>query len=103
MTPEEQEIVEEMRASLIASGYIEIEQHKRLKPGVRIRHRGHQWPEAYENGSGVVVTLMEKPDSRWSQSWGMPDVELIALMDNATFGSRLSQLAQYHVEVVDPS
>lgn len=83
------------------SGYRDIEAHGSLCVGARIRHSGHRWPEAYERGTGVVLAITEKPDSAWSRSWGKPDVELIAVWDTPTFGIRVSQLAQYHVAVIE--
>lgn len=90
-----------MLAELHEHGYQDVAEHGRIRPGVRIRHTGHRWPEAYDEGSGVVLAVTEKPDSSWSQSWGRPDVELIALWDRDQGFSRLSQLAQYHVEVIE--
>lgn len=100
LTAEEQAKAAAMVAELHDYGYRDVEQHGRLKPGVRIRHIGHKWPEAYDFGTGIVVAITEKPDSAWSRSWGKADVELIALWDRPGFGSRLSQVAQYHVEVI---
>jgi len=95
--------VERMLAELHACGYQDIAEFGRLKPGTRIRHKGHQWFEAITEGTGVVVAITEKPDSSWSLSWGAADIELIALWDRPSFGSRLSQLAQYHVCVTKDS
>lgn len=96
LTPAEQSTAAEMLADLHESGYVNVESHGALKPGVRIRHRGHQWPSAYANGTGNVMVITRS--QRTIQ--GMPDVELIAVWDEEQFGSRLSQLAQYHVDVV---
>lgn len=100
MTPDEQAEAADMLAGLHHRGYRDIEQHGQIRVGARIRHVGHQWPDAYIDGSGVVVALTEKPNSGWSLSWGKPDVELIALWDKPSIGGRLSGLAQYHVEVI---
>lgn len=88
-------------ADLHAAGYRDIAEHKQLKVGARIRHRGHQWSQAFREGTGFVAAVTEKPDSAWSRSYRMPDVELIAVWDKAMFGSRLSQVAQYHVDVIE--
>lgn len=96
LTPAEQSTAAEMLAALHEHGYRDVEAHNDLKPGVRIRHRGHQWPGAYANGTGNVVAITRSP--RTIQ--GMPDVEMIVVWDEEHFGSRLSQLAQYHVDVV---
>jgi len=100
LSPEETAKADAMLAELHGCGYIDVDRHNKLAPGVRIRHVGHQWPGAMLEGSGVVLAIAEKPDSSWSRSWGMPDVELIAVWDRASFGSRVSQVAQYHVEAV---
>lgn len=96
LTEVEQSEATAMLAVLHESGYRDVEAHGALKPGVRIRHRGHQWPGAYTDGTGNVLAITRSP--RTVQ--GMPDVELIAVWDEERFGSRLSQLAQYHVDVV---
>lgn len=103
MTPEERTEYEEMLLKLHAAGYRDVEEHGQLKVGARVRHSGHRWPEAYTQGTGVVLALTEKNPSAWSQSWGRPDIELIALWDRVYLFSRLSGLAQYHVEVIDPA
>jgi hypothetical protein len=100
LTADEQAQADRMLTDLNRSGYRTVDQHGRIRPGARIRHRGHQWPEALRNGSGVVLAITEKRPSGWSDSWGMPDVELIAVWDKPSLDSRLSQLAQYHVEAV---
>lgn len=100
MTPAEHAEVERMLAELRECGYRDVAEHGQLRPGVRIRHRGHQWPEALSKGTGVVVAITEKPDSSWSRAYGAADVELITLSDRERYGSRLSQLAQYHVATI---
>jgi hypothetical protein len=101
MTPEEQKRAEEMLAELHERGYRDVEQHGKLRAGVRVRHVGHRWPEAYENGTGGVVAITEKPNSAWSLTYGKPDIEMVVLLDAPSLsGSRLSGLAQYHVEVI---
>lgn len=101
MTADETAEAQAMLAQLRANGYRDIGNHGPLSPGARIRHRAEQYPEAYRDGTGVVLHLTEKPESSWSQSYGAPDIELTMLRDKAQFGSRLSQLAHYHVETVE--
>lgn len=101
LTPDEQAEAMKMLDGLIRSGYRTVDEHKGLRPGTRVRHRSHQYPEAYANGTGVVWTVVEKNPSSWSESWGAPDVELVVVCDRESFGGRLSQVAQYHVEVVE--
>ena len=103
LTPDETEELGALLASLHAYGYVDIAERGQLRPGGRIRHSGHRWPEAYTEGTGVVLALTEKPDSGWSQTYGMPDIEMVVLWDKPwpfDTSSRLSQLAQYHVGVV---
>jgi hypothetical protein len=100
LAPDEEPVFAELLAGLHDSGYRDVVQHGELRPGARIRHVGHQWPAAYTDGTGVVLAIVEKPASSWSQTYGAPDIELIALWDEPQLGTRLSQLAQYHVDVV---
>ncbi|MCX5066746.1 hypothetical protein OOJ91_12905 [Micromonospora lupini] len=100
LSPEEAARLATMRADLHGCGYVDTDEHGRLRPGVRVYHRGHQWPGA-SDGTGTALVLTEKPDSGWSRSWGAADIELIVLWDKAQFGSRLSQVAQYHVYAVE--
>lgn len=108
MTDEERAEVAHMLAKLHGDGYVDLEVYVdveaclALRVGSRVRHRNQRSPQAYEHGTGVVLAITHKPDSAWSQSWRMPDVELIVLRDRAQFGSRLSQLAHYHVAVPEP-
>lgn len=98
LTTAEQSELDQLLACLRDAGYVDIENHNDLRVGARIRHVGHQWPQAYEHGTGVILALTERPNSPWSRSWHARDIELIALWDQPRpFGSRLSQLAQYHV------
>lgn len=95
-----------MLSELHERGYRDIIEHEsfRVRVGARIRHRGHQWPEAYREGTGFIVALTEKPDSPWSRTYRMPDIELVALWDKPRpfeDSSRLAGLAQYHVEVIE--
>lgn len=103
LTPAERAEVETKMAALRERGYVDREAFNELKPGTRIRHRGHQWPDAYREGTGNVVAITEKPESAWSQSWGAPDVEMVVAYDEPTLPgmSRLVTLAQYHVSAVD--
>lgn len=100
LTPRESAEVAALLAELRECGYRDVDHHGALRAGVRIRHYGHQWPGAYDDGTGVVVAVTEKPDSAWSRTWGKPDVELIAAWDRPGVTGRVSQLAQYHVEVI---
>lgn len=100
LTTDEQAKFAEMLTALHERGYGDVPKHGELHPGARIRHRGHRWPGAYTNGTGVVLAITEKPDSAWSVSWRMPDVELVALWDRDHGAGRLSMLAQYHVDAV---
>jgi hypothetical protein len=103
MTSDETAELARLLAELHASGYQDVHHHLELRAGARIRHGGHQWPEAYTNGTGTVLAVTRRPDSTWSRQYGLPDVELVALWDQPRpfdDSSRLSQLAQYHVEAI---
>ena len=103
LTEEEQDRLLEIRQELRERGYQDITEHGDLRVGARIRHRGQQFTEAFRHGTGYVVALMEKPDSAWSRTYRMPDIELVVVFDKPALlsSSRLSQLAQYHVSVVE--
>lgn len=90
-----------LRGELAASGYRDAE-HKLLRPGRRVRRRAEQFPEAFDNGTGVILAVMEHVDSSWSRSYRARDIELIVLKDKPLIEgmSRVSQLANYHVEAV---
>jgi len=101
LTEVEQTTAAEVLAALHERGYRDVEAHGALAPGVRIRHRGHQWPGAYTDGTGVVLHVTEKSPSAWSQSWHAADVEMVVLWDEPNLAdTRLSGVAQYHVQVV---
>ncbi|MFI5891959.1 hypothetical protein ACIA5D_17800 [Actinoplanes sp. NPDC051513] len=95
--------VESMLGGLHARGYVDRKRFNEYTLSVRIRHRGQQYPQAYTKGTGVIVAITERPDSSWSQSHGGPDIEMVIAYDEPRFGgtSRISVLADYHVEVVE--
>jgi hypothetical protein len=104
MTADETAEYGQTLAGLHGKGYRTVEEHDGLKAGTRIRRRGDQYPEAYRDGTGVVLVVTERSDSGWSQSYGTADVEMVVLYDQPRLvDSRLSQLAQYHVEAVEAS
>lgn len=103
LTTEEWKRAAAMVAELHKHGYADRKLVGELAAGARIRHRAHRWPEAYRDGTGVIVAVTERDPSPWSLSWGMRDIEMVVAFDKPTFvdWSRLSQLAQYHVDLVD--
>ncbi len=102
LTPAEEAEAAGIVAALQLRGYAPRERFNELAPGVRVRHHGHQWSSAYTEGTGVVVAITERDPSSWSQSWGAPDIEMVVAFDEPTLPemSRLTTLAQYHVQVV---
>jgi hypothetical protein len=84
---------------LLADGYVDVDEHHGLRVGVRVRHRGHQYPEAYAKGTGTVLAVMLKHLSSWSENHGRTDVELLVLRDDGS----ISGVADYHVERVEAS
>lgn len=86
----------EHRAALEKHGYIEIPEHKGIKPGARIRNRRQQYVKAIWHGTSTVVAVYEKPDSPWSRTYGMPDIEIIHQPDDAPDGECPITWAQYH-------
>jgi hypothetical protein len=93
---------ERMHAELAERAYRDIPEHRGIKVGARVRHRGHRWLEAYLQGTATVLAVMQKGPSPWSVSWGRPDVEVLALPDNPMFPTApVHGWADYHCEVVD--
>lgn len=96
LTPTEKARAAELHRELLAAGYQDAA-HKLLQPGARVRHRGHQYPEAFRAGTGTVIYVTENPDSAWSRTYSAPDIELIVLWDTTR---SLSQVANYHVDLI---
>lgn len=103
----EQAEVDRVVAELHERGYVDLDEYVYprgavLRVGTRVRHSGERYPEALEHGTGNVVALLHRPDSAWSRSWRMPDIELVVLSDRPRLGDhRLYQVAQYHVAVIE--
>lgn len=77
--------------ALIKRGYDPMRSAAGLEPGMRIRHAGHQWPEAIRSGTGRIHGLAKR---------GLNDIELVAVWDKPCFGSTVSTLADYHVRTI---
>lgn len=101
---DETEAYMRMHADLVNDGYRDVV-HGKLRIGQRVRHRGEQFFEALDKGTGVIVAVTEHRGSSWGHSYRRPDIEVIVLRDKPLFegGSRLSQLADYHIAVVGES
>jgi hypothetical protein len=85
---------EENKVSLESYGY-EVIDHDKFKPGMRVCGRGQQWSEAQENGTGVVVYVMENKNSSWTRDYAARDIEVIVLDDKG----ELHQWANYGTHV----
>lgn len=61
-----------------------------IEPGDRMRHSGHQWPEAFQNGTGEVLAIMRRHDD---------EIEVVVQYDDGDFISagRVVALADYRV------
>lgn len=105
LTDDERAEADTMVADLRGRGYRRRKRFNELAPGVRVRHCGHQWPEAYADGTAVVVAITERDPSAWAREWRMPDIEMVVAYDRPILEgrSRLVMLAQYHVQVVNPA
>lgn len=102
LTPDDRARYELMRKGLAARGFEDVAEAGGLRVGTRIRHQGHQWPGAGVKGTGVVAALTQYPhETAWSRRAGRLEVELIAVWDRTSFGTRLSQLGDYHVQIAD--
>ena len=91
LTDDEYAEVERMLADNRGYGWLPVESAKAYKPGVRIRHVGQQYWQAYENGTGVIVAVLKRND----------EIELLVAYDEPRFpgGSRITQLGSYHVDL----
>ncbi len=102
VTAEEAAEFKQKLADLHAHGYVDIEEHRALRVGARIRHTGHQWFEAITEGTGYILALTQNANSSWSREYRRPDIELIALFDESLGRHcRLSEIANYHAIVVE--
>lgn len=93
MTPKE------LRSSLLDRGYVEIPEHKGLRPGVRVSHTGERYSSAIHNGTATVEQVFKSP--RLIQ--GREDIEIIVKRDKPTWGSTHGQWADYHAVITNPS
>lgn len=91
--------IEERLADLKQHGYVEIEEFRGLRAGVRVRGRGEQYAEAYRDGTGKVLHVLQRDPSPWARSYNHPDVELVVESDDPQRGPRY--VADYHVEIVE--
>jgi hypothetical protein len=91
---------------LFKRGYRDITDAPRgIRAGVRVRHRGEQYLDAMQNGTGVIVAVMEKDPSPWVKSgWGPRDIELIVRTDEDRHGTGrlIGRWADYHTVVIQP-
>lgn len=102
MTDSYPKTVEEALADYLKRGYVEVEEHKGIKPGARVRNSGEQYPKAYRDGTAVVRHVLLKDPSSWSNTWGRPDVEVIVERDKPRIGtSTLGMWSDYGTCLVE--
>jgi hypothetical protein len=89
---------EDYLADMRERGYVEIRVFGDLRAGVRVRHRGEQYLEAYRDGTGNVLHVLQRDPSPWARSYGHADVELVVKHDDPTRSPMY--VADYHVEIV---
>ena len=93
MSTETKSDVEEALAPMLADGFDHYE-HEHIKPGVRVRNRGEQYPEARQWGTAEVVAVLRKPGA-WEKKWGRLNIEVLVRRDRADFGPELTWWADY--------
>lgn len=76
---------DELRADLLARGYVEISEFNGLKPGARVRNAGEQYPEAYRDGTANVLAVFQRDPSSWAVTYRRPDIEVIVRRDKSLF------------------
>ena len=93
LTIDEQAEAESLLADLRSRGYTEQTRHGDLAPGVRVRHVGQQYPAAYRDGTGNVLAVLQRHEQ---------DIEVLVAYDEPRLPglSRLTVLANYHLEVI---
>ena len=91
LTDDERAEVEQMLTDNRSYGWLPVDRAKSYEPGVRIRHVGQRYWQAYENGTGVIVAVLKRSDA----------IELLVAYDEPRFagGSRITQLGSYHVDL----
>lgn len=95
----------EQRTRLEERGYVEVPEARvvdgTVVVGDRVRNRGEQYVKAYWHGTARVVAIYEKPDSSWSRTYNMPDVEVITQRDRDPEGTCPMPWANYGTVVRD--
>ena len=87
--PMDQDRAERQAQSLLMCGYTEVQEVATFKVGARVRHVGHQYPEA-RNGTATIERIFTR---------GV-DVEMIVKRDAPEFGSEYGYWANYHTRVI---
>lgn len=98
------------RAELLEAGFVDLPELVHplrhpddgiLRVGTRVHHRGERYYEALRVGTGIVLALMEHPNSTWSKKYGERDIELLVLTDKDRFdtGNRIASWANYHTRL----
>lgn len=84
--------------SLLDDGFVEVISFgKELYIDALVRHVGHQYPKAFNSGTGRIERIFHQPNSSWEQRYGRPNVELVIRNHNGTY----MFVADYHVEVLE--
>jgi hypothetical protein len=89
---------------LLERGYRPINEHNGLRVGVRVRHCGEQFWQAFQGGTAVIEVLMQRSPSSWEARYGRPDIEMIVRRDDDRVSagtSRYGGWADYHARLVD--
>jgi len=73
------------RADLESRGYVEVEEAtvmggRTVRPGDRVRNRGHQYTEAFRSGTADVVAIYDRSGR------GGKDVEIVIQRDDVPEG-----------------
>lgn len=90
--------IEEYLVDMRERGYVDVEEFGGLRAGVRVRHRGEQYAEAYRAGTGNVLHVLRRDPSSWARTYRHPDVELVVEHDDLQRSPMY--VADYHVEIV---
>ena len=85
---------ESQAASLLAAGYIEVEELRRFKVGGKVHHIGERFHEAY-SGTAVIERIFHRPHRG-------NDVEMIVRRTRPDRIGEHGYWADYHTIVVEP-
>ncbi|BAL87338.1 hypothetical protein AMIS_21180 [Actinoplanes missouriensis 431] len=92
LTDDDHAEIQRRLAAYAECGWQPVDSVREFAPGVRIRHVGQQYPQAYRYGTGVIVTVLQNRRE---------DIELVVAYDEPRIPGcpRVTVLGDYHVDL----